>query len=406
MKKLLSCVLSVLLACCLVGCGTQPSEGDTGKNPPDDGKQENVTPPDDGKQEESIMPYDRYDLAAYVAPVWKSKVVYNETLLFVGKDDASPLLRTATEILSVRSYDLKTEYRSGVDYTFSDNCIRLTQDTDMPYFKEDEYYPVFPVQGQYFDCMLPDHPYILFGEGDTFCKKQVAVTYKTREKWTGFVPESQTQYFPALAQKLAGDGAVKIVFYGDSISTGANSSAFIGAEPHAESWCDMTVSYLKGRYGDRFTAVNTAVGGMDTDWGIANVSSAVTAHAPDLVVVGFGMNDIDLTAEEHGEQMRTLLLKIKEENPQAEILLVSPMLPNKEVGWVYKAQENFEEQLLALGREYSVGVARVTSLHKQVLRNKRYRDMTGNNVNHPNDFLARLYAQTVLKALLGETFEQ
>ena len=27
--------------------------------------------------------------------------------------------------------------------------------------------------------------------------------------------------------------------------------------------------------------------------------------------------------------------------------------------------------------------------------------MTGNNINHPNDFVARLYAQVILKTMLG-----
>jgi hypothetical protein len=31
---------------------------------------------------------------------------------------------------------------------------------------------------------------------------------------------------------------------------------------------------------------------------------------------------------------------------------------------------------------------------------KKYLDMSGNNVNHPNDFLARLYAMNLLTALI------
>jgi len=35
---------------------------------------------------------------------------------------------------------------------------------------------------------------------------------------------------------------------------------------------------------------------------------------------------------------------------------------------------------------------------------KRYYDMTGNNVNHPNDFLVRAYAQAVLTAISGADY--
>ena len=49
--------------------------------------------------------------------------------------------------------------------------------------------------------------------------------------------------------------------------------------------------------------------------------------------------------------------------------------------------------------EVGVALADVTTLHKEYLAVKNYRDMTGNNVNHPNDFLMRLYAQTIVKTI-------
>ena len=45
-------------------------------------------------------------------------------------------------------------------------------------------------------------------------------------------------------------------------------------------------------------------------------------------------------------------------------------------------------------------------MHQSILEHKRYRDMTGNNVNHPNDFLARVYAQTILQTIAGEDFSK
>ncbi len=43
----------------------------------------------------------------------------------------------------------------------------------------------------------------------------------------------------------------------------------------------------------------------------------------------------------------------------------------------------------------------MTSLHRALLSSKPYYHMTGNNVNHPNDFLSRVYAQAVVWALTG-----
>ena len=39
-------------------------------------------------------------------------------------------------------------------------------------------------------------------------------------------------------------------------------------------------------------------------------------------------------------------------------------------------------------------------MHTYPLSKKRYEDMDGNGVNHPNDFLARVYAQTIAQCLV------
>ena len=44
-------------------------------------------------------------------------------------------------------------------------------------------------------------------------------------------------------------------------------------------------------------------------------------------------------------------------------------------------------------------------MHKALFEaGKRYRDVTGNNINHPNDFVVRLYAQVLLKTVFGNDF--
>jgi hypothetical protein len=46
-----------------------------------------------------------------------------------------------------------------------------------------------------------------------------------------------------------------------------------------------------------------------------------------------------------------------------------------------------------------VAVADVWSMSEYILQTKRYSDISGNHINHPNDFMVRIYAQ-VTGALL------
>jgi hypothetical protein len=51
-----------------------------------------------------------------------------------------------------------------------------------------------------------------------------------------------------------------------------------------------------------------------------------------------------------------------------------------------------------------VAVADVTTPWLKLLETKAFADVSGNNVNHPNDFGHRLYAHTIL-ALFGDRGE-
>ena len=84
-------------------------------------------------EEQPVQDYTEYTLEGYTAPLWKQSVIGNETVMFVGKDDVAELLYTPTEIISVRSLDMKTEYTEGEDYIIEGKTIKLTENTSIPY---------------------------------------------------------------------------------------------------------------------------------------------------------------------------------------------------------------------------------------------------------------------------------
>ena len=48
----------------------------------------------------------------------------------------------------------------------------------------------------------------------------------------------------------------------------------------------------------------------------------------------------------------------------------------------------------------------MTKMHENLLScGKRYRDMTGNNVNHPNDFMVRCHGQVLCDMLIPQKAE-
>jgi len=89
-------------------------------------------------------------------------------------------------------------------------------------------------------------------------------------------------------------------------------------------------------------------------------------------------------------------------NPEADFILVASMPGNAE--WSGIRPDKFAEfrQILAERAGPGVALADVTGLWEELLKTKRYHDLTGNGVNHPNDFGHRLYAQTILALLIED----
>jgi hypothetical protein len=97
------------------------------------------------------------------------------------------------------------------------------------------------------------------------------------------------------------------------------------------------------------------------------------------------------------EQIKDIVDLVRSVNRKAEFILIAPMLANPASGFsgfqsLYKAEL---DKLAGKG----IVVADLTGVHLELLKYKTYQDITGNNINHPNDYLARWYAQYMLGLL-------
>ena len=354
------------------------------------------------------------DKNEYLRPFWKGGKITNETVMFVGKEDVGVLLYKPRKIISVKNYFLDREYIQGKDYLVKDNKIYRLSD-EIPFWQESEYYPTvferYRIGANKEICdRLGGERFLKYGEGDTFTKMQIAVTYEHCGKWNGPTPRDKSEKFSRVLKKLKSGTPCKFLFYGDSISTGCNASGTPqggNVPPYMPPFPDLVCEYVREKYGTETELINTSVGGMDTKWGLNNIEERVIACSPDLVFIGFGMNDPATPQKDYRAMITEMVEKTHKALPDADIMLLSSILPNNESdeNW-FANQRFFREDLAKTEKNYDfVGFADVTEMHAYILSaGKRYRDATANNINHPNDFGHRLYAQVILSTLLGEEF--
>lgn len=204
----------------------------------------------------------------------------------------------------------------------------------------------------------------------------------------------QSAWLTRSRTRLAEGGPFKVVAFGDSITAGgdATSSDLI----FWKRWAD----HLQTKYPrSQVTAVNGATGGDSTVQGLQRLEDKVLKEKPDLVLVGFGMNDHNrggVPPAQFADNLRTLIARIRA-STDAEIVLFSAFPPNPEWAFGTHQMEVYAARTAGVAAETGCAYADVYNNWQTKAQRKKPEDLLGNNINHPNDFGHDLYFQVFLK---------
>ncbi len=232
-----------------------------------------------------------------------------------------------------------------------------------------------------------------FGNGPFF----VYVDYFHAERWEP--PAAQAELgsvcIPRTREKLRAGVKVRIVAFGDSITAGGDAS-----EPKLIFW-EQWAEALRGEY-PRATieTTNGATGGDTTVQGLQRLDDKVLAQKPDLVLIGFGMNDhnregfgVPLAA--FAANLGTMIDRVRAAT-EAEIVLFSAFPPNPK--WHYGSHNMaaYAKATEQVARQKRCAFADVYGWWMSVAERKKPEDLLGNNINHPNDFGHWIYFRALL----------
>ena len=325
-------------------------------------------------------------------PLWRSQASDREPVLFIkeeGKQLASgKLLFTPSEKFQVTHPDLNMKYEEGKDYTWKPetSIIELTLTSRIPFKTAAQ---MMPPKGSH--NMFAT---VLHSEGRFFHDLQVQVSYWHKTDPWPVEMKSQPEQLTRVLTKLRAKQPIKLVALGDSITQGFNASGFKEslAEPYQPAYPQLVANTLQKRFGSQVTLVNFGAAGAEAGWGVEMVPK-VTAEKPDLVFLAFGMND----GGGYDKKMTKMRDDVIAQNPDADIVMVSPMTMNP----LFAGAEGFVWKAKFLGElvRENMALADVTAPWIEVLKKKNFSDISGNNVNHPNDFGHRLYAHVILELL-------
>jgi lysophospholipase L1-like esterase len=355
---------------------------------------------------DGIPPAWPFDPALF-KPFWQTSVMHGESVLFVKETPAAnpsaSLLFVPTKVLAVRDPSQAITYTEGRDYILKPGSreITLPEGSRITFKLPQDL--IRPAKSQRYALTRRDGTgEILFGGGHEYHDMQATVTYEhATGTWTDTSPAVRGEGLVRTRGLLKRKAPVTITLLGDSISTGCNASGWAKAAPYQPPYQDLLAMNLKAVHGSAVTLHNFSVGGTSTDWGVKNIDKVV-ATRPDLVILAFGMNDSSgRPAAQYRANILAMIEATRRTVPEAEFILVAPMLGNAD--WITLKQELFPQYRDSLASLCGPGIALadMTKVWSGMLKHKKDRDLTGNGVNHPNDFGHRLYTQ-VLSALLRE----
>ena len=339
-------------------------------------------------------------------PIWSSKTVHGESVLFVQdtpeKRPNARLLLPVKRMIEVIRADRSQAFEEGRDYAIDRTAgtLELPEGSRIPFITGAE---LFPPKGS--ERSIPhksgdESRDVLCELKHWFHDHQLEITYEPAEPWSGYRPTVASKSLARTIGKLKRGEPLTIGVSGDSITTGVNASLTGNVPPQQPGYAQLVADQLQRSFGSPIKLVNRAVVGWRVEDGLKDLD-VLLAERPDVVVIAYGMNHFgSRDPEAFKRALGVMIQRIRATDTDIEIILVAPMHGNSD--WIRTPREQFAPHRDAIASFVGARIAMtdLTTLWGEMLKRKRDCDLTGNGVNHPNDFGHRLYAQAVLGLLL------
>lgn len=331
----------------------------------------------------------KQDVSELMRPFWRGRLVSDEAVLLTSRDGGpatGTLMFRPARIVSVRSYDGATQYREGADYSVQGRTVIAVANSAISQVREP-------------DLVKGDLAWNVIGG------KQVLVTYEHEDSWTGPVQPYVGAELPVTLRLLRAHEPLRIVAYGDSITYGLGSSRMRKIGPYQPPWVELFAGELRRQWNDPDIALyNSAQSGADSTWARNMAERMVASLHPDLVLIAFGQNDFwSISPEDFSANISAVIQSVRQSSPQAEFLLVSTMrfdpAYSSDPGYWERVTE-YQARLRAMVTK-GVQLVDMTAISGAIFAAKSPRDCL-NDPLHPNDYLSRWYAQSLLAALSPE----
>ncbi len=206
-------------------------------------------------------------------------------------------------------------------------------------------------------------------------------------------------------------GPITIVAFGDSVTHGA-----LNGEINYETvyWNRLRRKILEVRNYVPVNVINAGIGGITASGSLGRIESQVLTHRPDLIIVCFGLNDVNDPLERYLSALRTIFEKCLASG--ADVIFMTPNMLNTYVApdapeshLAYAAvtakyqtegrMDLYMESAVRLAEEMSVPVCDCYAKWKKLAETEDTTMLLINRINHPTPGMHELFAESLFQMI-------
>lgn len=210
-------------------------------------------------------------------------------------------------------------------------------------------------------------------------------------------------------------GPITIVAFGDSVTHGAVAFEEINYE--TVYWNRLKQMINAKRSYVPVNVINAGIGGINAHDSLPLMEDRVLKHDPDLVIVCFGLNDVNGELEVYLNSLKEIFLRLKERN--IDTIFMTPNMLNtysaddtysgyKEYSYKTAEMQNsgrmdlYIESAVKLADEMGITVCDCYAKWKKLSETEDTTMLLANRINHPTKEMHKLFAQCLYEIIFPE----
>lgn len=210
-------------------------------------------------------------------------------------------------------------------------------------------------------------------------------------------------------------GPITIVALGDSVTHGSVGPGEIDYE--TVYWNRLRQKILAVRNYVPVNVINAGIGGITASASLGRLDAQVFAHRPDLVIVCFGLNDVNGTLEDYIGSLRIIFERCLQAD--TDVIFLTPNMLNTYVaddtedcvrGYAAVTadmqnsgrMDSYMQAACALAQEMGVTVCDCYAQWKELSQTQDTTMLLANRINHPTREMHALFADSLFAAIFRD----